>query len=403
MVNFTILAGGFAVPGFIATYNFNSDANTLSLVGQSASGNSPSWIASHPNDSSILYAVNEISPVGNLQSFTVESNGSVTLVDTVSTGGNGPTFTSTLSTGEVSGMNFGSPNCSFAATLPNDPLHFAKDSPVLSFPVAEGAPSNPHMSLEHNGEIFIPDLPHSVNFQGGDKIWRVVNDGAPGKFKVQGQINIDAGAGPRHIAIQDDILFTVHETTSTLTAQRIPAAPNGTTFPLIANVSVVPENPLNGTKFAAAEILISQPTEKFPNPLIYVSNRNIGETIDPLGDTIAIFEFNANATSNSTAEAETIQGRRMVRRSKWLRQAEEEAGEGAGVGALTLLAQVPTGLQQIRSMSLGKVENGGDEFIMAGANTVGGVAVFQRVDGGRNLTLVARNEEIANRTSFVFL
>ncbi len=50
------------------------------------------------------------------------------------------------------------------------------------------------MSLEHNGEVFVPDL-------GADKIWRIVNDGAPGKFKVQGQIDIDAGAGPRHIAI----------------------------------------------------------------------------------------------------------------------------------------------------------------------------------------------------------
>ncbi|KAJ8082639.1 hypothetical protein PM082_008494 [Marasmius tenuissimus] len=54
-------------------------------------------------------------------------------------------------------------------------------------------------------------------------------------------------------------------------------------------------------------------------------------------------------------------------------------------------------------MALGRVEDGGDEFIIAGANTQGGVAVFQRVDGGKNLTLVVRNEEIANRTSFVFL
>ncbi|KAG7095234.1 hypothetical protein E1B28_006008 [Marasmius oreades] len=392
MVNLTILAGGFSIPGFIATYNFTSDANTLTLVGQSPSGNSPSWIASHPNDSTIIYAVNEISPVGNLQSFTVDSNGAVSLVDTVSTGGNGPTFTNMLSTGEVSAMNFGSPNCSFVPTLPNDPTRFDKDSPsVLSFPVADGGLSNPHMSLEHNGEILVPDL-------GGDRIWRVVRDDAPGKFKVQGQINIDAGAGPRHIAIQDDVLLTLHEKTSTLTAQLIPPAPNGTTFPLIANVSIIPPNPLNGTKFAAAEILVSSASSKFPNPLIYVSNRNIGETIDPEGDTIAIFEFNANAARNSTA---TNLGRRIIKRSKWSRQ--EDESPSSSDGPLTLLAQVPTGLQQIRSMSLGKVENGGDEYIIAGANTEGGVAMFQRVDGGRNLTLVARNEDIANRTSFVFL
>jgi hypothetical protein len=84
----------------------------------------------------------------------------------------------------------------------------------------------------------------------------------------------------------------------------------------------------------------------------------------------------------------------MVKRNQRLRRDGE---------ALKLLAQVPTGLQQIRSMALGRVDDGGDEFIIAGANTVGGVAVFQRVDGGRDLKLVARNQEIANRTSFVFV
>lgn len=80
----------------------------------------------------------------------------------------------------------------------------------------------------------------------------------------------------------------MHKKTTTLTAQRIPEAPNGTTLPLLANVSVVPANPLEGTSFAVAEILISTLAERFPSPLIYVSNRNIWTTIDPAGDTIAI-------------------------------------------------------------------------------------------------------------------
>ncbi|KAF8953597.1 hypothetical protein BDZ97DRAFT_1929515 [Flammula alnicola] len=72
-------------------------------------------------------------------------------------------------------------------------------------------------------------------------------------------------------------------------------------------------------------------------------------------------------------------------------------------GSLTLKAQVFTGLRQIRSMALGHVADGGDKFLIAGANVDGGVAVFQRINGGRNLTEVARNVEIANRTSFVFV
>ena len=52
MVNFTILAGGYS--SFIATYLFNSDANTLTLLGQNPSGQNPSWIALHPTNQSIL-------------------------------------------------------------------------------------------------------------------------------------------------------------------------------------------------------------------------------------------------------------------------------------------------------------------------------------------------------------
>lgn len=52
MVNFTIIAGGYT--SFIATYIFNSDANVLTLAGQSQTGDNPSWIALHPTNNSIL-------------------------------------------------------------------------------------------------------------------------------------------------------------------------------------------------------------------------------------------------------------------------------------------------------------------------------------------------------------
>ena len=52
MVNFTILAGGYAT--FIATYLFDSDAGSLSLASQSPSGTNPSWIALHPTNQSVL-------------------------------------------------------------------------------------------------------------------------------------------------------------------------------------------------------------------------------------------------------------------------------------------------------------------------------------------------------------
>ncbi|EAU83139.2 hypothetical protein CC1G_07821 [Coprinopsis cinerea okayama7 len=467
MVNFTILAGGFT--SFIATYVFDTDSGALSLTKQNPTGDSVSWIASHSQDPSILYAVNEIGPVGNLQSFLVDSQGGLTLVDTVATGGNGPTFTNPLTTGEVSAMNFGSPNAAFIATDPLDPTRFIQDnlaSTVVEFPV-NGGPSNPHQSVEHNGEIFVPDL-------GADKIWRVAKDGET--FRVQGQIDVEPGNGPRHIAIRDNLLFTLNEKTSTLTVQPIPEAPNGTTLPLIANVSIVPtlEPGFNGS-FFAAEIVISEPTEAFPDPLIYVSNRNLGPDIDERGDTIAIFEFKFPSNgSDETAPSPSSSGsptssvltgpvvatlrpapvaKRMIKHHARQRTAHEQIrrqyGYGgydygtnapssdsspspAGVtmagttitlvaalpsatpvaettaevpaeGSLTLVNQIFTGLQQIRSFAIGKAADGGDEFLIAGANTEGGVAVFRRTEGGRNLELVARNTELQSRTSFVFL
>ncbi|TFK64512.1 hypothetical protein BDN72DRAFT_262380 [Pluteus cervinus] len=415
MVNFTILAGGFST--FIASYVFDPDASTLTLVKQTETGTNPSWIASHPQNTSILYAVNEIGPVGNLQSFIVQPDTSLTLIDTITTGGNGPTFTNPLSTGEVSAMNFGSPNSSFIATDPQDPTRFIQ-SPVVDFPVGDG-PSNPHMSLEFNGEIFVPDL-------GADKIWRLVNDGQPGVFRVQGQIDVDPGTGPRHIAIHDNILFTVHETTSTLTAQPIPEAPNGTTLPLIANVSIIPSDQPAGAKFAGAELLISTPTTDFPTPLIYVSNRNIAtnaSSLDPRGDSIAIYEFRnsstvgvpptvSNAASSTAAEPEpstSVVGslasavRAAGSRKRMMEAFLERRQTVSNKPAFILQNQVFTGLEQIRSMSLGRVVDGGDEFLIAGANVAGGVVMYRRVQGGRNLTEVARNVDVQNRTSFVFV
>ncbi|TFK27954.1 hypothetical protein FA15DRAFT_634985 [Coprinopsis marcescibilis] len=468
MVNFTILAGGFS--NFIATYVFDSDAGSLALTKQNPSGDAPSWIASSLVNPSILYAVNEISPVGNLQSFIVDAEGGLTLVDTVSTGGNAPTFTQPLTTGEVPAANFGSPNASFISVDPADPSRFVKDnlqSTIVEFPAS---PSNPHQTLEHNGEVFIPDL-------GADKIWRVGKDEA-GQFRLQGQIDIAPGNGPRHIAIRENLLFTLHEKTSVLTVQPIPEGPNGTTLPVIANVSIVPTLApgFNGS-FFAAEIIISEPTEQFPTPLIYVSNRNLGPEFDPQGDTIAIFEFTGFSGSNSTAGSPAPSGstelgagpvvtqlvaaqpepsvvRRMIKRHA-RRRIHDEArrqyyggsagsaapavpssscsgstvtlvagstptggasspeqtptGEGSvdpSQGTLVLVNQVPTGIRLIRSFAIGRVQDGGDEFVIAGGqndSNEGGVAVFRRIEGGRNLELVARNLEIASRTSFVFL
>ena len=208
----------------------------------------------------------------------------------------------------------------------------------------------------------------------------------------------------------------MNELTSTLTAQQIPTAPNGTALPLLANISIVPSDVnINGT-FRGAELLISEPSDLFLEPLIYVSNRNLGPEFDPRGDSITIFKFN-NFTQTAPFGPDTISstpttsgfGNVVTKSTKCrlharqFKQREHHSTVAAGSGALTLQRQVFTGLRQIRSMAIGRVADGGERFLIAGANLDGGVVVFNRTDGGRNLTEVARNQDLANRTSFVFI
>lgn len=55
-------------------------------------------------------------------------------------------------------------------------------------------------------------------------------------------------------------------------------------------------------------------------------------------------------------------------------------------------------------MQFGNADNGGEEYLIAGAASgSGGVAVFRRTEGGRNLELIARNTDVPTATSFSWL
>ncbi|KXN82927.1 hypothetical protein AN958_02010 [Leucoagaricus sp. SymC.cos] len=356
MVSFKILAGGFEA--FITTYLFDSGTASLTVVSHTPTGGNASWISQNLMNASILYAVNEVSPIGALQSFIILPDGSLSgPQDTVSTTGDRPAFAAQLSTGQIGVMNFNSGNGLFVPTATSE-LRFQRDAPLITFPEKPNTISHPHMVLEHGDEVLVPDL-------GQDTIWRLVQNGRnPGSFVIQGSIPQPAGSGPRHIAIFEDRLFTLHETASTLTVQAVPAAPNGTS-PILSDVSTVPpgKHP-EGAIFAASEILIPNPTRRFPKPYIYVSNRNTGTQLDPRGDTVAIFELLNKGTNNEK---------------------------------LQLVNQIFTGLQQIRGMDA-------EEFLIAaGVAGNAGTIMLRRTEAGRNMELIARNLDVPTRSTFVWL
>ena len=82
--------------------------------------------------------------------------------------------------------------------------------------------------------------PAPCSLQGADTIHRLVRDGAPGNFKLQGEIKQPPGSGPRHIVVRGDQLYTIHEDSSTLTQQTIPSDPTISDAPLTANVALCP-------------------------------------------------------------------------------------------------------------------------------------------------------------------
>ncbi|KAF5354075.1 hypothetical protein D9756_007256 [Leucocoprinus leucothites] len=360
-----ILAGAYT-EAFVATYLFDPDAASLTVASHSPTGGNCSWITQHPTNASILYSVNEVSPIGAVQLFIILPDGSLSAPqDTVSSAGDRPAFVAALSTGQVGVMNFNGGNGLFIPPTSDSPLDFERNAPVITFPTKPNTVSHPHMILQHGNEVLVPDL-------GQDTIWRLAQNGMnPGSFVIQGSIPQPAGSGPRHIAIFEDRLFTLHETASTLTVQPVPKAPNGTST-ILSSISTHPvESNLPGAIFAAAEILIPKPTKRFPTPYIYVSNRNTGTDLDPRGDSIAIFELLGKGTKNER---------------------------------LRLVKQVFTGLEQIRGMEIGPSEKGLEEYLIAaGVAGSGGVVMLKRVDGGRDMEIVVRNLDILNRSTFVWL
>ncbi|KAL0958790.1 hypothetical protein HGRIS_014111 [Hohenbuehelia grisea] len=359
MVKFTIFAGGYS--SFIASYLFNTDTQSLSFVSQYQTGLNPSWLSTHPTNSNVLYSVNEFA-TGALQSFDISSTGALSNpLDTASSGGDSPAFAVPLSTGQVAIMNYNSGNGRIIPTT-GRPETFDQSAGIISFPQPVGGVSHPHMALEHGNEVLVPDL-------GGDKIWRLVQDGSPGSWRIQGFIEQPKGSGPRHIAIHNDRLYTLHELSSTLTVQAVPPSPNGTS-PLLDNVSILPSGLPAGSAMAAAEILIPETSSHFPVHYVYVSNRNTGVQ-DSRGDAIAIFEH-------------------------------VNAGTGSGE-SLRLVKHVFTGIDQIRGMEFSPVTQKGEQFLVAGGVAGGaGVVVYKRTDGGRDLVEVARNYNVPTRTSFVW-
>ncbi|KAF7328576.1 Isomerase YbhE [Mycena venus] len=212
-------------------------------------------------------------------------------------------------------------------------------SVLVTFAPPPGGASNPHMALMYKDEIFVPD-------PGSDKIWRIGNAGAPGNYSIHGLIEHPKGTGPRHMAVLSAL------------SPRTPTAPP----PSSQTPARSPPTPPRTPPLPPPRSSSPAPSTAFPQPYIYVSNRNIGATPDPRGDTIGIFDL----------------------------------------VALAPVAQVSTGLVNIRGMALG-LGDAGEAYLVALGAVSGGMVVYERTEGGAGLLEVAGSASAVARTTLVMV
>ncbi|KAG6332936.1 hypothetical protein ID866_6152 [Astraeus odoratus] len=338
-----------------------TDSPALRCVGKTHVGHHPSWIASHPSDGSLVFTGLEQTK-GEIAVVKYGDSGEGEIVARAKSGGDHP-CTLLVTEDELIIGNYSSGTL---ATLPIStaaPYVLTPQPWTLSLPFDTPGPnktrqacSHPHQTIFNTidtteRELLIPDL-------GADKVWRLRRGGG-GRWAIHGRVQCEVGGGPRHVATYGTTMYTLLELASRLSVH---AFPPSDTSPPQRSLSTLP-SPLSSPRdMLAAEILLPQPNEVFSKPYIYVSNRN-----DPSlgGDTIAIFSLAAGET-------------------------EPE-----------LVTQVRTGLKHLRGMSFG---GDNDRWLVAGGAEGGGIKVFERTDGGKDLREVASLDAVlaARPTSFLW-
>ncbi|KAI0365081.1 putative isomerase YbhE [Pilatotrama ljubarskyi] len=342
----------------VYTIEFEPEAPSLKLVSTVTVGHHPSWITSHPKNKSIVLTGVEQTD-GRIAVLKYDEHGRGAVIGEIPSGGADPC--SLLAVGDELLIGNYSSGMFVAVPLSAEPPHLLADkASAVQFSGTgpnkerqEG--SHPHQVTRHpaRDEVLVPDL-------GSDKTRRLVRE-ADGKWVEKGAVAYKAGSGPRHVAFYEDVLYTVLELTSEVSAHRFPPLPSEPT--LLDTVSTMrnPPPPPDSAYMLAAEILIPPPNGSFPTPYIYVSNRN---DPSPEGDTIAIFS--------------------------------PVSGEAQKIG---YVAEVRSGLKHLRGMEFGGPDG---KWLVAGGVHGGGVKVFERVDEGKGLNEVAALE-LAAPTGFLWL
>ncbi|EJF60684.1 putative isomerase YbhE [Dichomitus squalens LYAD-421 SS1] len=341
----------------IYTLAFDQQAPSLTLTSTITVGHHPSWITAHPADKSIAYTALEQSE-GRIIALKLDGEGRATAIGEGPSGGADPCSLVALDEELLLG-NYSSGTFAAVPLSLEPPYIVAAKTVTVPFTGTgpnkdrqEGSHLHQVIPHPHYKELLIPDL-------GADKTRRLVRDG-DGTWAEKGVISYKAGAGPRHVAFYEDVVYTLLELTSEVVAHRVPPLPQEPILLDTISTMATPPPPEHAAYMLAAEILIPAPNSSYHTPYIYVSNRN---DPSPEGDTIAIF---------STVDSK---------------------------GKIGYVTEVRSGLKHLRGMVFGGPD---DKYLIAGGVHGGGVKIFERVDGGRSLREIA-SIDLAAPTGFLWL
>ncbi|KAG5725283.1 hypothetical protein E4T56_gene12684 [Termitomyces sp. T112] len=340
----------------ISTLALDPDTASITVSSTVRAGHHPSWITFYPGDHSLVFTGLEQSD-GKVIALKFDEEGKGKIIAEASSGGADPCtllattnilYIGNYSSGTLSTLPISSEAPYILASSPTS-IQFTGTGPDASR--QEG--SHPHqviISEEHN-ELLVPDL-------GADVVRRFkIGETGCGTLEHRSDISYMPGGGPRHVAFYDGHLYTLLELSSVLVKHRFPLYPELPSF--VKSASTMSNPPPRPNGMLAAEVLIPVPNSTYPTPFLYLSNRN---DPSPEGDIISIFAI-------------------------------------SGLDTLELVTEVRSGLNHLRGMLFGGPD---DKWLVAGGGDGGGVKVFERIDGGKNLKVLAENPNVQAITGFLW-
>jgi 6-phosphogluconolactonase len=258
---------GTRSPEGIYRMTFQPATGAISNLAVAAKTENPTFVAVHPTRA-LVFAVVAV-PDGKVRSFAIEADGSLRLLNEVSSKGAGPAHVQIDRSGQwVSTANFGSGSVAVYRIEADGRLSEAVDW-------AQHEGKGPHATRQAGPHA------HSTYFSADNK-WMYAADlgidevkvygfnAGTGKLTAAAPLKTPPGAGPRHLALGKKRIYVLNEIASSLSVFE--------KGKLLETVSALPEG-FKGDS-SAAEVVIDK-AEKF----LYFSNRG--------ADTIAVFRLGA--------------------------------------------------------------------------------------------------------------